>query len=89
MVVVICHLGRSFSIVPQARRLVREGPYAVVRHPLYLAEEVALLGTLLQFYSVTGLVLVLVHGVLQVRRILYEEDLLSRTFPDYEVYAKS
>ena len=51
MIVVIFHLGRSFSIVPQARTLVRTGPYKFVRNPLYLAEEVALLGTLLQFYS--------------------------------------
>ena len=36
MVVVICHLGRSYSIVPQARRLVRTGPYAVIRNPLKL-----------------------------------------------------
>ena len=48
---VIAYLGKSFSIIPQARRLVREGPYSVVRHPLYLAEEVALLSCLLRFFS--------------------------------------
>jgi protein-S-isoprenylcysteine O-methyltransferase Ste14 len=89
MVVVIFHLGRSFSIVPQARRLVRTGPYAVVRHPLYLAEEVALLGTLLQFYSPVTLALLLAHGALQLRRVFYEENILRRTFPDYDDYARS
>jgi protein-S-isoprenylcysteine O-methyltransferase Ste14 len=89
MVFVIFHLGRCFSIVPQARTLVRRGPYAFVRNPLYLAEEVALLGALLQFYSPAMLALVLVHGALQVRRIFDEENLLRRTFPDYERYANS
>jgi protein-S-isoprenylcysteine O-methyltransferase Ste14 len=89
MVVVILHLGRCFSIVPQARTLVRTGPYAIVRHPLYLAEEIALVGTLLQFHSPATVVLFLVHGALQVRRIFYEEDLLSRSFPEYHAYATS
>ena len=89
MVVVLAHLGRSFSIVPQARSLVRTGPYAVVRNPLYLVEEVALLGLLLQFYSSTTLALFVAHGALQVRRIFYEESLLRATFPDYDEYAIS
>jgi protein-S-isoprenylcysteine O-methyltransferase Ste14 len=89
MVVVILHLGRAFSIVPQARCLVRTGPYAIVRNPLYLAEEVALLGTLLQFYSLVALVVLLAHAALQVRRIFYEESLLRDIFPDYEGYARA
>jgi protein-S-isoprenylcysteine O-methyltransferase Ste14 len=68
MVVVIFHLGRSFSVVPQARGLVRGGPYSFVRHPLYLAEEIALLGILLQFYSLATLTLFLAHGALQGKR---------------------
>jgi protein-S-isoprenylcysteine O-methyltransferase Ste14 len=89
MMVVIFHLGLSFSIVPQARKLVRTGPYAVVRHPLYLVEEVALLGTVLQVLSPLTLALFIAHGVLQIRRMFYEEAILRRTFPDFDVYARS
>jgi protein-S-isoprenylcysteine O-methyltransferase Ste14 len=89
MVVVISHLGRAFSIVPQARTLVRSGPYAVVRNPLYLAEEIAVLGTVLQFFSVVTLMLFIVHCALQVGRIFYEEDLLRRNLPEYDSYARS
>jgi protein-S-isoprenylcysteine O-methyltransferase Ste14 len=89
MAFAIFHLGRCFSIVPQARTLVRAGPYKLVRNPLYLAEEVAILGTLLQFYSSTTLAIFLLHGALQVRRIFYEENLLRLTFPDYASYAET
>ncbi len=89
MVVAIFHLGRSFSIVPQARSLVRTGPYAVVRNPLYLAEEVAILGVLLQYFSPVTLLIFLIHGALQVRRVFYEEKLLQSVFIDYHDYARS
>jgi protein-S-isoprenylcysteine O-methyltransferase Ste14 len=89
MVFVICHLGRNFSIVPQARRLVKAGPYAVVRHPLYLAEEVALLGVLVQFFSPLALTIFLAHGVLQIRRMFFEDELLRRSFPGFDAYARS
>jgi len=36
--VALMQLGRSLSILPEARRLVTEGLYARVRHPLYLGE---------------------------------------------------
>ena len=43
MLVTIRHLGRSFSLVPQARNVVQTGPYRWIKHPLYLAEEIAVL----------------------------------------------
>jgi protein-S-isoprenylcysteine O-methyltransferase Ste14 len=89
MLAVVFHLGRCFSIVPQARGLVRTGPYAVVRHPLYLVEEIALLGMLVGFFSPLTLAMFLAQGAIQVRRIFYEEALLRRTFPDFDDYARS
>ena len=34
----LLYLRHSFSIIPEARRLVVGGPYRIVRHPLYFAE---------------------------------------------------
>ena len=63
MLVTIRHLGRSFSLVPQARSVVQTGPYRWIKHPLYLAEEIAILGVVLQYLTpVTVIVLVLHIG---------------------------
>lgn len=85
----VLHLGRSFSLVPQARRVVQIGPYRWIRHPLYLSEEIAILGAVLQAFSLAAVVLLLAHIAVQIRRILYEEELLRRTLPEYSVYEAS
>lgn len=80
-------LDRSFSVVPQARSLVTRGPYAWVRHPIYLGELVASLGvTILVQRPAAALVWVLVL-VLQYRRTVIEERLLRATLPAYADYA--
>ena len=56
-IAVLAWLGRSFAVMPQARRLVVEGPYRLVRHPLYVTEEIASLGLALQFVRPWGLLL--------------------------------
>ncbi|PPQ31041.1 methyltransferase family protein [Rhodopila globiformis] len=85
--VTVAHLGRAFSLVPQARKVVRSGPYRWLRHPLYFAEEVAVSGTVLQFLSPVTIAIFVAHLAIQIRRIYYEEDLLRRTFPEYAAYA--
>jgi protein-S-isoprenylcysteine O-methyltransferase Ste14 len=84
----LCNLGRSFSIVPQARRLVTTGPYRFVRHPLYATEGFALLGILLQHVWWAAVPFLVVQAGLQWRRMAYEEALLRAMFPDYSAYAR-
>jgi protein-S-isoprenylcysteine O-methyltransferase Ste14 len=84
----ISYLGKSFSIVPQARKLVIGGPYRIVRHPLYVAEEIATVGVLLQYTWYAALLFLVIHLALQIRRMDYEESLLRAVFPDYEAYAR-
>ena len=40
----LAYLRRSFSIVPEARRLVTGGPYGLSRHPVYLGEIITAIG---------------------------------------------
>ena len=80
-------LGRSFSVMAEARALVTGGPFRLVRHPLYLAEELAILGAALQFVWPASLALVAAQFAFQIRRMSNEEALLRRTFPQYAPYA--
>jgi protein-S-isoprenylcysteine O-methyltransferase Ste14 len=82
-------LDRSFSMVAQARAVVRTGPYAYVRHPLYTGELVALLGTALArpgWWPLAVWVLIL---SLQVYRARNEEAILAATLPDYADYQRT
>jgi protein-S-isoprenylcysteine O-methyltransferase Ste14 len=87
-VVILVQLRRAFSIMPEARELVTTGLYRFVRHPLYLAEEIAAVGSVIQFFSTWAAILLLVHVVFQLRRIYHEETLLTEAFPSYVAYAK-
>ncbi|MGX0993247.1 methyltransferase family protein [Bradyrhizobium diazoefficiens] len=89
MLITIRHLGRSFSLVPQARNVVQTGPYRWIKHPLYLAEEIAVLGVVLRNPTPLTAVLLVLHIGVQVCRILYEEDLLRRNCPEYSSYEAS
>ena len=79
-------LDRSLSMVPQARSLVQHGPYAAVRHPLYLGELVAMLGLALTLGGPWPLVLWTVLVVLQGYRAVQEERLLRANLPEYADY---
>jgi protein-S-isoprenylcysteine O-methyltransferase Ste14 len=85
----VLHLGKAFSLVPQARMLVRSGPYRWLRHPLYVCEEIAVFGALLQFPSPITALIFATHVGIQVCRIIYEEKLLRETFPEYREYSAS
>jgi protein-S-isoprenylcysteine O-methyltransferase Ste14 len=87
-VVILLRLGRSFSIMAEARRLVTGGPYALVRHPLYLAEQIAIAGAFIQFASPLAALLVLAQLACQVLRMRNEEAVLALSFPDYAAYAR-
>ena len=86
-------LRNSFSIVPEARRVVRGGPYRFIRHPLYSSEILVSVALLIAAGpSPYGLHLVATCSVLvfiavQMWRIRLEEQLLTRVFPEYAEYA--
>jgi protein-S-isoprenylcysteine O-methyltransferase Ste14 len=88
-VVALSQLGRSFSVMAETRQLVTTGPYRFVRHPLYLAEEIAIIGVFLQFASLWTTLLLLVQIAFQLRRMHNEELVLTAGFPEYTAYRRT
>ncbi|HYM49766.1 MAG TPA: isoprenylcysteine carboxylmethyltransferase family protein [Candidatus Limnocylindrales bacterium] len=83
----VSYLRHRFSVVPEARGLVTTGPYALVRHPIYLGEIVAALGLILPSYASFQLVIFVLFVAAQLRRTAYEESVLRKSFPEYAAYA--
>jgi protein-S-isoprenylcysteine O-methyltransferase Ste14 len=87
-IIAVLDLGRSLSIMPEARQLVTTGIYRRIRHPLYLAEDIAFLGIFLQFRSWAAAVVLLATLLVQLRRMDWEEGILSGMFPEYAEYQR-
>ncbi len=83
----VYYLGRSFSILPQARALMTDRPYRFVRHPLYLAELVVLFGSIWEIDQPWPLIVLVVAIVIQLTRMHFEEQVLSEEFYAYREYA--
>ena len=84
---VLTDLGRSISVMPEARKLVTEGFYRWVRHPLYFSEAVAFIGVFLQFRSLLAFGIIAIGIYFQIRRMAWEENVLTSAFPEYADYA--
>lgn len=85
----LAYLRRSFSIIPEARRLVTGGPYTLSRHPVYLGEVVTAIGVNLATAGWLSALAVAYFVVCEVLRIRWEERVLERAFPnEYPEYRR-
>lgn len=80
------HLGRSVSLIAQARSVVTTGPYRFVRHPLYVGELVAFTGVVLSGPSIAAVAVLCVAAGLQMHRAVHEEAVLTESLPAYSDY---
>jgi protein-S-isoprenylcysteine O-methyltransferase Ste14 len=85
----LAYLRRSFSIIPEARRLVTGGPYALSRHPVYLGEIATAIGVNLATGGWLSALAVAYFIVCEVLRMGWEERILAQAFPtEYPFYAR-
>ena len=86
------HLGQYWSghvTLKPGHRLIRTGPYALVRHPIYTGILLALLGTAIAVDEVRGVVAILIATESFVRKLRIEERWLTEEFgTEYEGYRR-
>ncbi len=86
------HLGRYWSgtiTLKDSHRLIRTGPYAIVRHPIYTGIVTGMIGTAVALGEVRGLVAVAVLLAVFLRKIRIEETWLTGEFGDeYRAYRR-
>lgn len=88
VLVSLAYLRRAFTVTPQARHLVKAGPYLIVRHPMYDGNIVTLLGLALLVGTLPAFLLFVITAGFQICRALLEEHLLERSVPDYSAYKR-
>jgi protein-S-isoprenylcysteine O-methyltransferase Ste14 len=80
------HLGRSFAVLVSVRKIVSSGPYAYVRHPIYLGYAIDLCGLLLATSSIAMFTLAAGWVLLLIIRARIEEEMLSEADEGYRQY---
>ncbi len=79
------HLGRNWSgtvTVKENHELIRSGPYAIVRHPIYTGLLLAVLGTAIVFGEWRGLLAFCFLTIALVLKLRREERFMEESFPD-------
>jgi len=80
-------LGRSFSVTPQARKLITHGLYSRIRNPIYVFGTIAISGLCLILQRPYVWILVLFVIAMQTARARKESQVLEAKFGDeYRTY---
>lgn len=78
-------LGRKFALLPANRGIVRRGPFALIRHPIYAGWVILTGGYVMSYPNFRNALALLVTIPFMIWRISLEEDLLSHD-PSYRAY---
>ena len=83
-------LGKSFSVMPQARELVTHGIFSKIRNPIYIFGAIFVLGFLVSLQIRYSYVVLVIGIPLQMVRAHQEAKVLEQKFGDaYREYRKS
>jgi protein-S-isoprenylcysteine O-methyltransferase Ste14 len=86
-VAALLSLNRSMGLLPAHRGVKTSGAYRLVRHPLYAAYAIGLVGYLINNFNIYNAAVVSIGMCFQVIRIRYEEGLLFG-YPAYTAFAE-
>ena len=82
------HAAAIIDVAPD-QRVVSTGPYAIVRHPMYLGAALLLLATPFALGSLWAIILAIVAVFCLVWRLLEEERYLSQHLAGYDDYRRA
>ncbi len=83
-------LGESFSVNPQARKLVSHGLYSRIQNPMYVFVDLTLGGISLATHRWYVLLVLVVVLPVQIRNVIKERGVLSEKFGEpYAAYRRS
>jgi protein-S-isoprenylcysteine O-methyltransferase Ste14 len=86
-------LGGNWSadaVLKKGQTLVKNGPYGIVRHPIYTGITIGIVGSAIAENTVTGLIAIFFVLLFSYFRIRDEEKLMKEKFgSDYADYAKN
>jgi protein-S-isoprenylcysteine O-methyltransferase Ste14 len=84
----VIRLRKAFSIEPQARMLVTDGPYRLARHPVYASYLLQYAGLVVSHLTPALVMLYVAWLCVVTIRMRYEEQVLTAAFPEYEDYRR-
>jgi protein-S-isoprenylcysteine O-methyltransferase Ste14 len=79
----------NFNVVPtpvEKGRLVTNGPYSVIRHPMYTSIFIFAIALLAAQFNIAKLLVCIALILGLIVKMLYEESLLRKHFEGYESY---
>jgi len=86
------YLGRNWSgrvTVKEDHELIRSGPYAIVRHPIYTGFLVALTGTVIAIGEIRAILALFIVGIGLHFKSKTEEQFMSEKFGEqYAIYRR-
>ncbi len=85
-------LGSNWSAkvtLKEGHELIQNGPYSIVRHPIYTGFEMGVLGPAIVFGQLKGFIALAIVFAAHVWKIGMEEDIMNTQFPtQYAAYSK-
>ena len=75
-------------IVKQGSELITSGPYKYIRHPMYIAQIIAIIPLLIEYFTYLRLGVLILLIITLLLKISFEEKQLINHFPEYTEYKK-
>jgi len=86
------HLGSNWNGIPalvKGQKLIRTGPYAIVRHPIYTGLLFGMIGSAITVGQYRGLIAIVLMAIFCWSRIRTEEKIMKDEFgKQYDTYKK-